>query len=180
VHAAAGEQERRMSRNELVDRIEEVAARYPNRKSAIIPALRLAQEHYGWLPPEAFEIVAEGLETTPAFAQSVASFYDMFHLTPTGKHLIEVCTNVACGLCGAGEVLQEFEEQLGLAPGETSDDGQFTLRTVECLGGCGTAPTVAVNNRFREFFQPSQVKPLLTELKATPDGWSRNESEVTG
>lgn len=164
----------------LVERIERVAERYPNRKSAIIPALRLAQEQFGWLPPEAFEAVAEALDTTPAFAQSVASFYDMFHLTPTGKHLIEVCTNVACALNGGGEVLNEFEEQLGIHPGETTGDGQFTLRTVECLGGCGTAPTVAVNHRFREFFEPAQVKPLLTELKATPEGWTQNEGEVIG
>jgi NADH-quinone oxidoreductase subunit E len=162
----------------LVERIEAVAERYPHRKSAIIPALHLAQEHYGWLPPEAFEAVAEALETTPAFCQSVASFYDMFHLQPVGKHLIEVCTNVACALRGAGEVLDEFEDQLGCHAGGTSEDGRFTLRTVECLGGCGTAPTVAVNHRYREFFEPSQVKPLITELKATPDGWTAAEGEV--
>lgn len=165
-------------REALLDRIQEVVERYPNKKSAIIPALHLAQEQYGWLPEEAFEVVAEALETTPAFAQSVASFYDMFHLTPTGKHLIEVCTNVACGLCGAGDVLKEFQSQLGIHPGETTGDGQFTLRTVECLGGCGTAPTVAVNHRFREFFETSQVKPLITELKATHTGWTKEEGQV--
>jgi NADH-quinone oxidoreductase subunit E len=162
----------------LVERIERVAERYPNRKSAILPALHLAQETYGWLPPEAFEAVAEALETTPAFCQSVASFYDMFHLQPMGKHLIQVCTNVACALNGAGEVLQEMEEQLGIHPGQTTDDGRFTLQTVECLGGCGTAPTVAVNHRFREFFERSQVKPLITELKATPTGWAKEEGQV--
>ena len=162
----------------LVERIETVAGRYPHRKSAIIPALHLAQEHYGWLPPEAFEAVAEALDTTPAFAQSVASFYDMFHLQPTGKHLIEVCTNVACALNGAGQVLAEFEQQLECHAGQSTTDGQFTLRTVECLGGCGTAPTVAVNNRFREFFEPSQVRPLITELKATPVGFAEGEGKV--
>jgi NADH-quinone oxidoreductase subunit E len=162
----------------LVERIEEVADRYPNRRSAIIPALHLAQEHYGWLPPEAFEAVAEALETTPAFCQSVASFYDMFHLRPVGKHLIEVCTNVACALNGGGEVLREFQQQLGVAPGETTEDGMYTLRTVECLGGCGTAPTVAVNHRYREFFERSQVKPLLQELRATQDGWAKEEGQV--
>jgi NADH-quinone oxidoreductase subunit E len=162
----------------LVERIERVAERYPNRKSAILPALHLAQEHYGWLPPEAFEAVAEALETTPAFCQSVASFYDMFHLQPMGQHLIQVCTNVACALNGAGEVLQEMEEQLGVHAGETTADGRFTLQTVECLGGCGTAPTVAVNHRFREFFERSQVKPLITELKATPVGWAKEEGQV--
>src|SRR5690606_2366445 len=122
----------------LIERIEAVAERYPNSKSAIIPALHLAQEHFGWLPPEAFEAVAEALDTTPAFAQSVASFYDMFHLQPVGKHLIEVCTNVACALNGAGGVLEEFEQQLGCAAGTSTEDGQYTLRTVECLGACGT------------------------------------------
>lgn len=166
------------SNSTLVERIEAVAARYPNRRSAIIPALHLAQEHYGWLPPEAFEAVAEALETTPAFCQSVASFYDMFHLQPMGKHLIEVCTNVACALNGGGEVLEEFQDQLGVKAGESTEDGVFTLRTVECLGGCGTAPTVAVNHRFREFFEPSRVKPLLTELRATPEGWKTEEGRV--
>ena len=162
----------------LIQRIEAVAARYPNQKSAIIPALHLAQEQYGWLPPEAFEAVAEALDTTPAFAQSVASFYDMFHLEPVGKHLIEVCTNVACALNGAGGVVAEFEEQLGIHAGESTSDGSYTLRTVECLGGCGTAPTVAVNHRYREFFERSQVKPLLAELKATPEGWTQAEGQV--
>jgi NADH-quinone oxidoreductase subunit E len=164
--------------NALVERIEATAAKYPNAKSAIIPALHLAQEHFGWLPPEAFEAVAEALDTTPAFAQSVASFYDMFHLQPVGKHLIEVCTNVACSLNGAGGVLEEFEQQLGIHNGESTNDGQYTLRSVECLGGCGTAPTVAVNNRYREFFERSQVKPLLQELKATPAGWTEGEGQV--
>lgn len=162
----------------LIERIEATAAKYPNQKSAIIPALHLAQEHFGWLPPEAFEAVAEALDTTPAFAQSVASFYDMFHLEPVGKHLIEVCTNVACALNGAGGVLEEFEQQLGIHSGESTGDGQYTLRSVECLGGCGTAPTVAVNHRYREFFERSQVKPLLAELKATPNGWTEAEGQV--
>jgi NADH-quinone oxidoreductase E subunit len=162
----------------LVERIEEVAARYPNRRSAIIPALHLAQEHYGWLPPEAFEDVAEALETTPAFCQSVASFYDMFHLQPMGEHLIQVCTNVACALNGAGEVLEEFESQLGCKAGGRSDDGKFTLQEVECLGGCGTAPTVAVNHRYKEHFEPAQVKPLITELRASDDSWRQAEGNV--
>lgn len=162
----------------LIERIEQVAARYPNSRSAIIPALHLAQEHYGWLPPEAFETVAEALDTTPAFAQSVASFYDMFHLEPVGKHLIDVCTNVACALNGAGLVVEEFEQQLGIHAGESTADGQYTLRTVECLGACGTAPTVSVNHRYREFFERSQVKPLLAELKATPAGWTESEGQV--
>ena len=101
----------------------EIRDRYPIAKSATIPLLHLAQEHFGWLPPEAFEAVAEALDTTPAFAQSVASFYDMFHLQPIGKHLIEVCTNVACSLNGAAGVLEEFESQLGVRLFERSAHG---------------------------------------------------------
>lgn len=164
--------------NALIERIEEVAARYPMARSAIIPALHLAQEQYGWLPPEAFRVVAEALDTTPAFAQSVASFYDMFHLEPVNKHLIEVCTNVACALNGAVGVVEEFEQQLGVHAGESSSDGIWTLRTVECVGDCGCAPVVAVNNRFKGFFERSQVKPLLQELKATPVGWTEGEGQV--
>jgi NADH-quinone oxidoreductase subunit E len=164
--------------NALIERIEAMAARYPNSRSAILPALHMAQEHFAWLPAEAFEAVAEALDTTPAFAQSVASFYDMFHLQPVGKHLVEVCTNVACSLNGAAAVVQEFEQQLGVHAGESTEDGFCTLRTVECLGACGTAPTVAVDNRFREFFEPSQVKPLLQELRATPAGWTEGEGQV--
>ncbi len=167
------------TRDALVDQIERAAQKYPNSRSAIIPALRIVQDHYGWLPPEAFEIVAEALETTAAYAQSVASFYDMFHLKPTGKHLIEVCTNVACALNGGGEVLQEFEQQLGVEAGGTTDDGEFTLRCVECLGGCGTAPTVAVNHRYKEFFMPAQVRPLLSELRATPAGWAEVDAAAS-
>lgn len=163
---------------DLVERIENMAVRYPDTRSAIIPALHLAQEHYGWLSKEAFEVVAEALETTPAFTQSVASFYDMFHLEPVGKHIIEVCTNVACALNGANAVVEEFERQLEMHAGETTPDQQYTLRTVECMGACGGAPLVAVNNRYRESFEPSQVKPLIAELKATPIGFQEAEGQV--
>ncbi len=167
-----------VDRAALVAELEQVAARYPHRKSAIIPALRLAQGHYGWLSPEAFEDVAHALECTPAFAQSVASFYDMFHLTPAGRHLVEVCTNVSCALKGAGELLDELEDQLGIHAGETTDDGAITLRTVECLGACANAPCVSVNHRYREDFAIAQVRPLITELRASTAGWTDQEREV--
>ena len=118
--------------SELAAEIREAAARYPDRRSAILPALRLAQERYGWLSPEALEEVADALDYTPAFCLSIASFYDMFHLEPVGRHLIEVCTNVCCGLLGAQGVLEAFERELGVAPGETSEDNAVTLRAVEC------------------------------------------------
>ena len=94
---------------ELHDAIRQIAARYPESRSAVLPALRLAQEeHGGWLPPEAFREVGEALDLTPAYCEAVASFYDMYHLTPVGRHLVEVCTNVSCALAGAQQVLEAF------------------------------------------------------------------------
>jgi NADH-quinone oxidoreductase E subunit len=151
----------------LADEIREVARPYPDTRSAIMPALRLAQErHGGWLPPEAFEEVGEALGLTPAYCQSVASFYDMFHLAPVGRHLVEVCTNVSCALVGAQQVLEAFERELGVRPGETTDDGEVTLRTVECAGGCGWATVVAVDHGYREPVRPEDVAAIVEELRA--------------
>jgi NADH-quinone oxidoreductase subunit E len=150
---------------ELYDEIQAVAAQYPSRRSAVMPALRLAQERHGWLPPDAFREVAEALELTPAYCAAVASFYDMFHLEPVGRHLIEVCTNVSCALLGAQQVLEAFEDELGVRAGETSEDGQFTLRTVECAGGCGWGTVVAVDHRYREPVEPEDVPGIAEELR---------------
>src|SRR5207244_3774907 len=120
----------------VIDEIREIAARYPESRSAILPALRLAQERHGWLSPEALAEVGEALQLTPAYCEAVASFYDMFHLEPVGRHMIEICTNVCCGLNGAQQVVEAFESELGVRCGETTEDKTFTLRAVECLGAC--------------------------------------------
>ena len=149
----------------LRERILAVVALYPEPRSAIIPALRLAQEEFGWLSTEAFEEVADATGFTPAYCKSVASFYDMFRLHPQGRHEICVCTNIACALVGAGDTLREFERELGIHAGETTADGGFTLRIVECYGGCGWGPVVSVDERYHEPFPPERVKPLLDELR---------------
>jgi NADH-quinone oxidoreductase subunit E len=154
-----------MAGNDLYDKIQQVAAQYPVRRSAVMPALRLAQEKYGWLPPDAFREVADALDLTPAYCQAIASFYDMFHLEPVGRHMIEVCTNVSCALLGAQQVLEAFESELGIQAGETSDDGAFTLRTVECAGGCGWGTVVAVDHRYREPVRPEDVSGIVEELR---------------
>ena len=146
--------------------VQAVAAQYPDPRSAILPALRLAQERHGWLSPEAFREVADALELTPAYCQAVASFYDMFHLEPVGTHTIEVCTNVCCGLVNAQKVLEAFEEELGVPPGSTTEDGRFTLRTIECAGGCGWATVVAVDHRYREPVKPEDVPGIVEELRS--------------
>jgi NADH-quinone oxidoreductase subunit E len=151
---------------DLYDQIQEIAAQYPSRRSAVMPALRLAQEKYGWLSPEAFREVAEGLDLTPAYCEGVASFYDMYHLEPVGRHMIEVCTNVSCALVGAQVVLEVFESELGVRAGETTKDGEITLRTVECAGGCGWGTVVAVDHRYREPVRPEDVPAIVRELRA--------------
>ena len=149
----------------LTDEIHKVAQRYPDSKSAILPALRLAQEQHGWLSREAIEEVGEALDLTPAYCMSVASFYDMFNLEPAGRHTIEVCTNVCCGLVNAQAVLESFERELGVAPGETTADGEITLRAVECLGACSTPTAVAVDHRYRQSVTPDQVSSIVEELR---------------
>ena len=149
----------------LTDEIQRVAKRYPDSKSAILPALRLAQEQHGWLSRAAIEEVGEALDLTPAYCMSVASFYDMFNLEPAGRHTIEVCTNVCCGLVNAQAVLESFERELGVAPGETTADGAITLRAVECLGACSTPTAVAVDHRYRQSVTPDQVASIVEELR---------------
>ena len=150
----------------LASEIQEVAARYPDRRSAILPALRLAQERDGWLSPAALAEVADALELTPAYCQAVASFYDMYHLEPPGRHLVEVCTNLSCALAGAQQVVEAFEKELGVPPGGTSADGEATFHVVECLGGCGYATVVAVDHRYRHNVGPEDVPAIVEELRA--------------
>jgi NADH-quinone oxidoreductase E subunit len=149
------------------EEVQTLRALYPRERSAVMPALRLAQEeHGGWLPPEALEQVADALELTPAQVEAVASFYDMFHLEPVGKHLVEVCTNLSCALVGAQQVLDAFESELGVGPGETTEDGEFTLRAIECAGGCGWAPVVALDDRHRFNVKPDDVSAIVEEVRS--------------
>jgi len=139
---------------------------YPSRLSEIMPALRAAQErHDGWLPPQALREVAEEIGVTPAYAKAIASFYDMYHLEPVGRHAVEVCTNLACALAGAQRVVDAFRGELGIEPGETTGDGAITFRTIECAGGCGYAPVVVVDQRYREPTTPDDVPAIVEELR---------------
>jgi NADH-quinone oxidoreductase subunit E len=150
----------------LYEEIQTFAAQYPDSRSAVMPALRAAQERYGWLSPEALREVADALELTPAYCKAIATFYDMYHLEPVGTHLVEVCTNLACALVGAQRVVEAFESELGLAAGETTEDGAITFRTIECAGGCGYAPVVVVDGRYHEPVEPDAVPSIVEELRA--------------
>ncbi|MBA3382265.1 MAG: NADH-quinone oxidoreductase subunit NuoE [Actinobacteria bacterium] len=147
-------------------KIQRLRKEYPRSRSAVLPALRLAQEEYGgWLPPEALRDVADALEETPAYCQSIASFYDMLHLEPVGRHVIDVCTNLSCALLGAQAVVDAFAHELGVEPGGTTEDGAFTLRTIECAGGCGRAPVVVVDHRYHEPVRPDDVAEIVEEIR---------------
>ena len=151
----------------LIAKVDAIRDRYPDSRSLTLPALRFAQEEHGWLPPEALREVAEVLDLTPAYCQAVASFYDMFHLEPVGKHMVEVCTNLSCALVGAQRVVEAFERALGIRAGETTEDGEITFRAVECLGGCGYATVVAVDDRQRLHVKPEDVAGIVEEIRGT-------------
>jgi NADH:ubiquinone oxidoreductase subunit E len=150
----------------MATEIQQLRKRYPDPLSAVMPALQLAQrENGGWLSPDAIREVADALELTPAYCLSIASFYDQYYLEPVGRTRVEVCTNVSCGLAGAQQVVEAFERELGIAAGETSEDGAFSLGTIECLGGCGWATVVAIDNRHRLRVQAEDVPGIVEELR---------------
>jgi NADH-quinone oxidoreductase subunit E len=148
------------------DRVQKLRKQYPQSRSAVMDALRIAQEeHGGWLPPQALREVADALDVTPAYCLSIASFYDMYHLEPVGRHLVEVCTNLSCALVGAQGVLDAFADEIGVRPGETTNDGEITLRAIECAGGCGRAPVVVVDHHYREPVLAEDVPRIIEELR---------------
>ena len=145
--------------------IRQLKARYPHPNSALLPALALAQKERGWLSPEALEEVAEVMGLAPAQVGSVASFYTMYNCSPVGKHLVQVCTNIACSLLGAEHIVEHLKRRLGVEVGGTTPDGQFTLVEVQCLGSCGTAPMMQVNDVFYENLTEERVDQILAELR---------------
>lgn len=152
--------------DKAVEAIRQAQARYPHPRSALMPALRIVQEELGWLPGEAVVQVANLLGLTPAEVLSVASFYTMYNRRPVGKYLVQVCTNVSCSLLGAEHLLEHISRKLGIGVGETTPDGLFTLVEVECLGSCGTAPVMQVNERYYERLTAERVDEILDTLAA--------------
>src|SRR5919202_4613465 len=150
---------------ENAQRARDLIALYPQSRSALLPILHIAQEQDGWLTPDAMIHVAELIDLAPAEVYGTASFYDMFFTQPVGRHVISVCTNLACMLNGAYELLEHAEQTLGIAPGGTTPDGEFTLEDVECIAYCGGAPCVAVNWRFFGPPTPEEVDNLLDDLR---------------
>lgn len=151
---------------QAVQELERITRHYPTKRSAMLPALWIAQREYGGhLPPEALMEVAYRLGTSYAVVEGVASFYTMFNKRPVGRVMLEVCTNLTCSICGGYEILRHLEQKLGIKVGETTPDGQFTLVEVECLNDCGHAPVMQVGNRYFGNLTPEKVDALLEELK---------------
>lgn len=154
-----------MLSSEARERILQLKSRYPQAKSALLPALHLAQrEHDGWLSDELMAEVAEVMGLPPAEVRSVVSFYTMFNRRPVGKYLVQVCTNLSCSLLGAEHIVEHLERKLGIEVGGTTPDGLFSLLEVECLGSCGTAPVMQINDTYYEDLTVERVDEILSQL----------------
>jgi NADH:ubiquinone oxidoreductase subunit E len=151
--------------SELQEWIVDRMAMYPDKQSAIIPCLMAAQKTHGWLSPEAVDQVAAVMKLTPAQLVSVASFYDMFELKPSGNRTIYMCTNISCMLRGADQVMEELEKQVGVSNGGVSDDGIF-LRNFECLGACDIAPMASVDGEFIGPLTVDDARQLVEDIRA--------------
>ena len=149
-----------------LERARQTIALYPEPRSALIPLCHLAQEQDGWLTPEAMEDIAALVGVTPAEVYGTATFYDMLHTEPVGTHLIAVCTNIACLLNGAAELLEHAESSLGINAGGTTADGSLTLEEAECLADCDRTPCVQVNHRFVGGQTPESFDRLVAELRS--------------
>lgn len=151
---------------ENIQRARQLIALYPQSRSALIPILHIVQEQDGWLTPDGMTHVAELLDIDPAEVYGTASFYDMFFTHPVGRHLVSVCTNLACMINGGEELLEHAETRLGVAAGGTTADGEFTLEEVECIAFCGAAPCLTVNWRFFGNVSNDDLDRLVEDLAA--------------
>ena len=144
--------------------IKQFRGKYPDPRSALLTALHVAQREHGWLSPAVMRDVAEVMDLPPTEVASVASFYTMFNRQPVGENLIQVCTNISCSLLGAEHIVEYLKNKLGIDVGETTLDNKFTLVTVECLGSCGTAPMMQINDTYYENLTEEKIDQILEKL----------------
>jgi NADH-quinone oxidoreductase subunit E len=151
----------------LLEEIRELPAKYPQPRSAVMPALDLAQEEVGYLTPEAMSEVAAALKLDPGYVEGVATFYTLFHLEPVGKHRFYVCTNLSCTLRGANEIVAHVKGAIGVhEAGELSRDGLFSYEEVECLGACEYAPVMRLDHRYEKDLTPNKIDTLIAERRS--------------
>ena len=144
--------------------LDAILSRYPEKEAAILPVLYLAQREFGYVSDEAIVYVAGLLGVTPARIEGVATFYTMFNRKPVGKYHVQICRNISCSLLGAEHLIEHVSKKLGIRPGETTPDGKFTLSRAECLGSCGTAPVMQVNDDYHENLTRERIDALLDRL----------------
>ncbi|HEY3489110.1 MAG TPA: NADH-quinone oxidoreductase subunit NuoE [Candidatus Deferrimicrobiaceae bacterium] len=144
---------------------ERLLTRYPDREAVILPALHLVQQQYGDVTSEGIEYVAGLLGLSAARIEGVATFYTMYNRKPVGKYHVQVCRNIACSLLGAEHLIDHVSGKLGVKPGQTTADGKFTLAKVECLGACGTAPVMMINDDYYENLTAAKIDSILDGLK---------------
>lgn len=149
----------------VVAKIESLAAKFPEKNSALLPALHIIQDEFGWVPGEAVQQLAQILDTTPNKIYAVLTFYTMFNTEPVGKYHIQVCRNVSCSLMNAAHIAEHLTQKLKIKPGETTKDKKFTMTLVECLGACGTAPVMMVNDTYYENLDAKKVDSILKSLE---------------
>lgn len=147
-------------------KLTEILARYPTKMAACIPTLHLCQEQNGWISEDVIAWVANRLDLSPAHVKGVVTFYTLFNQKPVGKHQLWVCRTLPCALRGSDQILEHCEKKLGIKPGETTEDGLFTLRTAECLASCGTAPMMQIDKEYHENLTTESVDTILDQLKA--------------
>lgn len=150
---------------DLADEVQEVAKRYPSKRSAIMPALYLAQDKYGNVDDVVYQAISEMLDVPKIWVFEVASFYSMYNREELGKYHIQFCTNVSCMLLGADDVLENMQKRLGIKTGETTDDRLFTLSRVECIGACDVAPVMIVNEKYYNNLTDERVAEILDQLE---------------
>ena len=143
---------------------ERLLTRYPDRKAVILPALHLAQKEFGYVSDEAIVYIAGLVGTSSSEIEGVATFYTMYNRKPVGKYHVQICRNISCSLLGAEHLIEHVSKKLGVRPGETTPDGKFTLAKVECLGSCGTAPVMQVNDEYHENLTVESIDRILDNL----------------
>ncbi|MEW6337146.1 MAG: NADH-quinone oxidoreductase subunit NuoE [Acidobacteriota bacterium] len=148
----------------LEGRIRELLSRYPTTRAALLPVLWLCQERYGWISPGVVRAVAERLGESPATVDGVVTFYTMFYTSPPARYVLQVCETLSCAVCGGAELLHHLEKRLGVKAGEKTADGLFQIVGVQCLGACGSAPVVQVNDDYYENLTLERLDALLDEL----------------
>jgi NADH-quinone oxidoreductase subunit E len=151
--------------------------RYPTKRAVLLPALHAVQHTYNWIPPQAMEELADFLGLAPAEVMDTATFYEEYWLRPKGKYLVQVCRSLACELCGSNQVTDALKAKLGVEVGETTDDRRFTLIELECLGACGSAPVMLVNEAMQENVSPASAAEALDKLPDDPHDYK--ESDIT-